>query len=175
MSVTVKNITQLKDIASKDVLVAAGGVGAGGMAGEYLGEMAKTSLAQTGWAGVGVKALVKSLLALLMGIISRGQAGITKIFLVLSGLGSMATILPDIIGMVYPGGAVAGGQIAGLKLRELSLGAKALAPTTTTTTNAGVLTGQNPPTVDYAGDGNSGVAPSAITPTRAKVTDFAGR
>lgn len=176
MSVSVSEISNAKLLVSKPVLIAAGGAGAGGLTGEYLAEMAKTSLAQTGWKGVGVKAIVKALLALLVGVLSRGQAGLTKIFLALAGIGSLGSILPDVIRMVSPGGAEAAGQIAGLKLRQLTMGAKALGTQTTTKTTKGVgdLTGKTPPTVDFVGNGNGALAASALAPMRAAVTDFTG-
>jgi len=155
MSVAVKEITTIKDLANKEVLTAVVGAGGGLVAGTYLAQIAKTSLAQTGWAGFGVTSGVKAALALGMGLLAKGQSGLAKILLTLSSIGSLAGIIPDLVAMFYAGGAEAGGQITGLMLRELTLGSEALA-------GAGVGAGVGTP------------SPGAVGQTIVGTTDYAG-
>lgn len=172
MSVAVKEITAIKDLANKEVLTAVVGAGGGLVAGTYLAQMAKTSLAQTGWAGFGVTAGVKALLALGMGILSKGQSGLAKVLLTLSSIGSLAGIIPDLVSMFYAGGAEAGGQITGLMLRELTLGSEALAGAGVEGAVAPTL-GEVAGITDYAGNGPS--VESVSKPLGAgSVKDFAG-
>jgi hypothetical protein len=162
MAITVQEINSLQSLASPSVLSAVGGTGVGIFGGEYVGELAKTTLGQTGWVGFGVKAGVQTLLAILTGLLAFATRGLARIFLVFLGIGSMGAIIPDLIAMVYPGGAVAGGQITGLQMRELALGAQAL---------SGNLAGGPHSPVDYAGNH---LAPSVLRKTQSGVTDFTG-
>ncbi len=171
MTVTIPEVNTLKALASKDVIVASAGVGSGFLVGDYLAEMAKTTAAQTGWKGVLVKSLVKVGLGLGTGVIAfKAKGSATKIFAALASVGSMGSILVDVFKQVYPGGAEAGGQISGLMLRELALGAESLsteAPSTQTSITSAAETTQ-----DFAGDhGGTAVAVKSVAKG---VRDFAG-
>lgn len=174
MTVTIPDVNTLKALASKDLLVASIGAGSGFIVGDYLSEMVKTTVAQVGWKGVGVKALVKVGLGLGTGVIAfKTSNPLVKIFAALASVGSMGSILVDVFKQVYPGGAEAGGQISGLMLRELALGPEAETPTPEAQISSQLAAiGQAAEvTQDFAGNGTPTVA---IKSTTKGVRDFAG-
>lgn len=110
----------VKDWASKDTVTTVLGVATGVAVGEYVGTWVTGYLKMDkGWQGVAVKAGVKVGLSLVLFLIGGRTKGIAKVFLNGASVGSLASIIGDVVGQVTkPGfGLGAGTNLQGVNIK----------------------------------------------------------
>jgi hypothetical protein len=101
------------------------GVATGLTLNEFFAEWAARVSGQTGWGIVGVKALVKGILAIAFwGLAARVAGPIIKLYLNVVGYTTAGTILWDIFREMYPGGIWGMAEAAAVMARGAAAGAR---------------------------------------------------